>query len=329
MAVNFNEIINPYLDKFPELSTRSVSNLIFKEHKLQFKDAEQVRALVRGRRGSKGKKSLNSYDEKYYTKEAIQRKYNLPPSIETPYEPYRITGNKALIFSDVHIPFHNIKAIETMFDYCKDINIDTVVINGDFMDCFSVSRFNPEPSVIRFKDEIKYTKDFLKELKKIFKNARIYYKFANHEKRLEDYFKIKAPEIFDINEFKLNILLDLYNIGIEYIEDNRYIILNNNLTIWHGHEFRNGITSPANPARTAFMRAKENSIIGHYHQSSEHSETDINGKVVTCWSLGCLSELHPAYMPLNRWCHGFAIYTKENNDFWHINNHRIIKGRVV
>jgi hypothetical protein len=56
----------------------------------------------------------------------------------------------------------------------------------------------------------------------------------------------------------------------------------------------------------------------------------MNGKSVTTWSLGCLSELNPAYMPLNKWNHGFAIVDlSDNGEDFHVKNYRIHKGKIL
>jgi hypothetical protein len=137
-----------------------------------------------------------------------------------------------------------------------------------------------------------------------------------------------APEIFGLPEFRLEILLDLFNKGIEYIPEDRYIDLSG-LYLYHGHEFRNAVSSPANPARTAFLRSKDCAVVAHHHQPSEHTEKSINDKIITCWSLGSMCELHPKWMPLNKWAHGFAEYERHKDDFWVVKNKRIIGNKVV
>ena len=52
------------------------------------------------------------------------------------------------------------------------------------MDCFDISNFNKEPDLIRFNDERDYTKQFLIELKRIYPNAKIYYKLVNKKETL-------------------------------------------------------------------------------------------------------------------------------------------------
>jgi hypothetical protein len=54
------------------------------------------------------------------------------------------------------------------------------------------------------------------------------------------------------------------------------------------------------------------------------------GNVTTTWSVGCLSELHPAYMPINKWNWGVASVELDTNkkDFI-VHNKRISKGRIL
>jgi predicted phosphodiesterase len=325
-----SKIITDYLDRFPNLPNMTLAKKIYNENKLQFNTLDTVRTAIRKLKGASGKQHLKSLgNDKYLPENKKIEKYNLPESIKQIYEPYNIYGNKILIFADLQIPFQDNNAISLMFDYAVDKDIDTIIIAGDLMDCFSVSYFNKEPDKIRFIKEKELTKQFLRELKRIFPKAKIYYKFGNHEKHYELYMMSKASEIFENPEFKLNVLLDLYNIGINYIEEDRYIIVNGELKVIHMHEYKNGITSPANPARTTFLRTKSNTISAHHHQTGQHSESKINGEIISCWSLGCLCGLNPKWMPLNKWNHGFAIYTKEDNNFWHVKNYMIIQGHVV
>jgi predicted phosphodiesterase len=323
------EIILKNLSDFPNLQNRTLATQIYNQNKLLFKDLEEVRNSIRYYRGVSGKAKLKSIaTDKFLYAEKRVEKYNLPKAIETDYKPYSIIGDKGVIFADSHVPFHSIKALETMFDYTANKNIDFVIIDGDGMDCFEISNFCNDPTIITFPEERDRMKQFLDELKHVYSSAKIYYKFGNHEKRFETYLEAKAPELYGLKEFRLEILLDLYNKGIEYIPEDRYIDLMG-LNILHGHEYKNAITSPANPARTFFLRTKDTTIGGHYHQPSEHPEPTISGKILTCWSLGCMCDLHPKYMPLNKWVNGFAVYERYDETFWHVDNKKIIEGRVV
>jgi hypothetical protein len=76
------------------------------------------------------------------------------------------------------------------------------------------------------------------------------------------------------------------------------------------------------------MRAKTNVLAGHNHRSSNHTESNLNGEIVSAWSTGCLSELHPQYMPINSWNLGFSFVTTEDDGGFDVDNLSIIKGKI-
>ena len=67
-------------------------------------------------------------------------------------------------------------------------------------------------------------------------------------------------------------------------------------------------------------------MAGHWHQTSEHAESTLGGRSIACWSTGCLCELHPPYMPLNKWNHGYAIVDVTAGGNFQVQNKKIIKG---
>jgi hypothetical protein len=101
-----------------------------------------------------------------------------------------------------------------------------------------------------------------------------------------------------------------------------------NMIIMHGHEFGQSVFSPVNSARGLYMKAKANCAVGHHHQTSEHTEKDVNGNVVTTFSIGSLCGLSPDYFPYNKWNHGFATIETEPNGDYEFRNYRIINGKV-
>jgi len=79
-----------------------------------------------------------------------------------------------------------------------------------------------------------------------------------------------------------------------------------------------------------YLRGKTSAFQGHNHSTSEHTEPDMNGKITTTFSIGCLSELHPMYMPLNKWNHGCAdVDLDPNGEDYEFRNKRIYKGRIL
>jgi hypothetical protein len=256
--------------------------------------------------------------------------YNLPNSLETHYEAYKLPKecNDILFINDIHLPYHSLTALNIALKYGFDKKVNTIFINGDLIDFYAISRFQKDPRKRDLGTEIKTTRDFLAVLRKIFPLAKIFYKLGNHDVRWEHYLIEKAPDLLGLSEFNLESILKLADHDITMIPDKQIVHIGK-LTALHGHELGTSIMSPVNIARGLYLKAKDNAICGHHHQSSEHTEPNINGKVVTCWSVACLSELHPDYAPINKYTHGFAhvrVVDEEGN--FEVTNLRIINGKI-
>jgi predicted phosphodiesterase len=254
--------------------------------------------------------------------------WNLPEEDHNDIEPYYLTSSKKiLILSDIHFPFQHNQALETALEYGYKKGVDTIVLNGDILDMYSVSRWEKDPRKrVGISHELDIARNFLKALRTNFTDAQIVFKEGNHEERMETYLRVKAPELLDTDEFSLEVLLRMNEIGGRYVK-NKKIIKAGHLNIIHGHEFGRSVFSPVNPARGFYNRGKVNLIAGHNHQTSEHSEPNMNGKEISCWSTGCLCDLRPAYMPYNKWNHGGAIVKMYGDDFL-VDNFKIIKGKI-
>jgi predicted phosphodiesterase len=254
---------------------------------------------------------------------------DLPPSQESNYQPYKlpINHNNILIIGDLHIPYHNIPALTLALKYGMENEVNTILLNGDVIDFYAISRFEKDPRKRNFGHEVLMTRQFLGTLRKLFPNAAIYYKCGNHDVRYDHYIMRNAPDLLGMNEFSFESLMHLDQHNITFIPD-KQIIRAGNLTILHGHELGQSVFSPVNIARGLFLRAKDNALCGHHHQASEHSEPNINGKLTTCWSVACLCELHPDYMPINKHHHGFAHVKIMDTGEFDVSNYRIVNGKI-
>ena len=321
--------------KFPDLPTLTLAKKLIADFPELYNSVESARGAVRYYRGSKGKRNreirnITDFEPaKQATAMGIPNPFFLPESDEPEWEPYVIPPSvtRLLVLSDVHIPYHNIEAVTLALQYGKDKGVNGIMLNGDILDFYGLSSFEKDPRKRRFSEELEMGRQFLRILRKEFDGVPIYFKLGNHEQRYERYLRIKAPELLDVSEFRLDVLLKFGELGIELIDDMR-IVHFGRLNIMHGHEFGRSVFSPVNPARGAYMRAKENCIIGHHHQTSSHAEPTMNGKVINTWSTGALCELHPTYMPINKWNRGFAYVEREPDGDFTVHNHTIINGKV-
>ena len=151
---------------------------------------------------------------------------------------------------------------------------------------------------------------------------------GNHCIRWEKFLLRKVREIFDDSYFQLENRLRLNEERVHLLDD-KVLVKAGKLSITHGHHVFKGIFSPVSPARGAYMKAKQSVIVGHLHRASHHPEIDLDGNVVSCWSVACLCELRPDYSPLvSNFQHGFAHITVEDNGQYHVRNFQIIKGKL-
>lgn len=317
------ELALQYREKYGwEMPTLKLARIMYAENKLLFSTLDSARITLRGLEGKAAKcaKVIKEVDER------PKNPYNLPKSDEAIYEPFRIKAKRLLILSDIHIPYHSIDALTCAFDYAKKEKPDAILLNGDTLDFFGLSRFSKDPKSRSFAEELRTFKGFMDIIKKTF-NAQIYFKIGNHEERYFHFLWMKAHEIVGVEEFELENIIKARAEGIEIIKDKR-IIKAGDLNVIHGHEFGGSVFSPVNIARGLFLRGKVSAIQGHNHCSSEHTEPNMNGDIMTTWSMGCLCELHPAYLPINKWNHGFALVDIEGSNF-DVRNKRIYKGRVL
>lgn len=327
------EIVRPFLEKFPDHGDLTLAKLIYKKHPIAFKDVENCRSIVRNVRGHNGVKNLKATGKKDLYKPITNNTnpYKLPESEEKVREPFILPKacNNILLISDLHIPYHSIDAITAALDYGKKEEINTVVINGDLIDFAMISRFEKDLRKRDVRFEFDTTKEFFRVLRRTFPNAKFYWLKGNHCVRWEHFLMAKAPEIFNDPYFSLEERLKLSEERVEVLGD-KVLMKAGKLFIHHGHLFFRGFIAPVNSARGLFLRAKQSMICGHVHKISEHTETNLNGDIITCWSTGSLCELSPDYAPYaTNYAHGFAHIRTENDGSYNVKNFRIFKGKIL
>ena len=280
---------------------------------------EQARGMVRYYRGAAGDVHRKALDPAKYVP-----RVSIPESDNEPWEPLELTAADfpALCIGDLQVPFHDEDVVAMAIERGREMKAKTVIIMGDFGDYYQLSHFLRDPRKRDFPAEAQMCRDIIAEIRRALPKARIIWKKGNHEFRLDAYIMRQAPELFglDVLSFKSVYQLDKYR--VELVDDKR-LIRYKQLFLLHGHEYRGGMNSPVNPARTLFLKAKRSAAEWHFHRSNAHTDKAINDDITTTWSVGCLCGLHPEYMPLNDWQHGFAeIYVDEYGE-WRFKNRKI------
>ncbi len=298
-----------------------------------FASVEDARSAVRYYTGSTGKKRRESLEktnilmiqkstiEEGLLKSGIVSKHTSLKKIPLP-------KGKWLILCDIHIPFQHDQALAAAIHYGIAQGCTNVLLNGDILDCYDISRFSKETNRPKIKEEIEMGKSFLTYLRSLFPNGLMYYKLGNHEERMRHYILRNARELSDLPELELDSLLDFKALNIKRID--REILTAGKLAILHGHETGESVLAPVNAARGMFLKTKSCVIFGHQHQRSVHEESDIFGNSMVVHSLGALCHLDPEYKPMGymKWSHGAGILEVQDRGKYNIENFKILNGEI-
>jgi hypothetical protein len=326
-----DKVIYEYLEDFPEYPTLTIAKMICEDYPSMFNTLEDARQSVRYRRNERIERKAEKREKFERTpeqKKAALGTFKLPDSDYQKKDDYLIPvgNNRGLIMNDIHIPYHDMTALEAAITHGIDFKPNFIYLNGDTIDMYQASRFIKDRLKRDLAGELELTREFLRMLQDTF-SCTIYFKMGNHEDRWEHYMMTKAPELLGIKDFKLSEVLRFGELGVQQV-DSKQLCRMGNMIIMHGHEFGQSVFSPVNSARGLYMKAKANCAVGHHHQTSEHTEKDVNGNVVTTFSIGSLCGLSPDYFPYNKWNHGFATIETEPNGDYEFRNYRIINGKV-
>ena len=244
------------------------------------------------------------------------------------------TCNKIGVISDAHWPFHDLRrdgdgnysgAYLTAIEWLRNCGIDTLLLNGDMMDCYNLSSHEKVENNRSWKWELDAARVMVKHLRQFFGDkVRIVYREGNHEERLKRYLAQKAKELE--GTIVLEEMLGLHEQGIEWV-DERAKVKAGKLWIDHGHEWFGG--GGVNPARNYRMKAVDNVMVGHVHKTStDLFRRPLDGTFIAGWSVGCLCDLNPRYAPRNNWNHGVALVELEAQGNFTVHNKVILQGVV-
>jgi len=312
------DIVKKAIARFPNLPVRTIARYILMQSGEYFDgDYEKIRSSVRWHLGKAGKRS-----------KANER--TTPPTMPLTWRmkrtPYHLNPGLWLLLFDVHVPFHEPKAVEAAIKYGQDQKVTGILFPGDLQDCAAVS-FWASARKRDFDRELEIFIDFLDFIEKEFPDQEKVWLPGNHEYRLPRYYQSKAPELIGVPLQAFDTVLALEQRKITRLEYNQ-IVMAGKLPVLHGHEFR--ISTVVNPARGLFLKTKSWAMCGHCHTTSEHTDKNIQGQLLTTWSTGCLCDLSPDYSPYgNRWNWGFALVNVEKNGAFTVLNKRILPNGVV
>jgi predicted phosphodiesterase len=223
---------------------------------------------------------------------------------------------KIVIANDFHIPFHNPQAVDNWLEFCEDLQPEYIVINGDFLDCFSISSFPKLPGKPLLQDELDMGIEILDELRGKCPDAEIWYLQGNHEERLARLVK-DNDGLFRLRAMQLENLLELDRNDIHYREYMNALEIGD-LSVVHGNIARKHSAYSAKGTVQDF--GYNNVVVGHTHRMGWYMHDGANGRRRGLENGGLFSKEQADYMdgPAN-WQNGFCtVYQDEEKDFLQI-----------
>ena len=232
----------------------------------------------------------------------------------------KINNGLVVVGSDVHIPFQDDRAVACFIKYCKEKQPEAIVLNGDILDMFMLSRFTKGEGRNPL-EEMTMCQGFLDSLRKAVPNADIYYVIGNHENRLEKYVLNKAPELASLIEDVFTII----KTSDYKVRGCASVTFNDNFVCKHG-------TLLGNKSGLSAIKEMENAYMsgatGHTHRLCKYIARKSGRKFV--WlETGCLCSLNPEYMINPNWQAGFAQLEFKNGKLYNSKVIEIEKGKIL
>jgi hypothetical protein len=335
-------LIEELMTSQPKLSKGSMATLLYKQYPEVFKTRELTRSRIRyitGTTGSRLRKYIDVGDLPKEYQDVNELHDELPEEYQTfKWEPFQLPdiGGVWLILGDMHVPFHKNRVIMSAIEYAKrqyGKALKGLFLNGDFMDQYWSSWWPIDSSIVSSAQEIRASQQMLFYILNQLQPEYMVYKEANHEYRFQKMVK-HNPQLSGVkavtDAISIENLLAFKHIQsklrkpceMEVVHRGNYAYYKE-LAIIHGDELGRGTANLVNPARTAFLRTKSIVLTHHFHQTSAHSEQNLQGIQTPCWSVGCLCNIHPEYAPFAhlKSNHGFAFLDTRGK--WDVRNLRI------
>ncbi len=230
------------------------------------------------------------------------------------------------VLNDVHVPFQDPTAWSLALTILRDVQPDIVVVNGDFVDFFAISRFSKDPRrKLELGLEIKEARSVLQQLFERVPTRQWIFIEGNHEARLRAFIWNRAVELIGLDELELPNLLRLD--GVLYLRHPDTpcptdtfaapLVRMGMLYILHGDTFRM-VSTAVNVARCLFLRTLKNLIVGHWHRADVWVQKDFEGHEHGCWIVPCLALPRPHWDSGRIWGQGLALVEMTPRGFFRV-----------
>ena len=231
-----------------------------------------------------------------------------------------------LIFGDLHVPFHDIRAIKVMCQIIGDLRPDRIIENGDGLDCYLFSKFSKDPARAEtFQREREIHGGITKIIRETSPESAYLYLGGDEDNHLQRYVKniVWANNLSDVPELQIP--------GILYLEDDEYtegpIFLRDTFRISHG------IRYGENSTKLSMIDYMISGLQNHSHRMGCYYRTTATHSYVYAQN-GHMSDVDKAWKKHPNWQQGFSIlYMRADGGFQIeqipiVNHKAIFRGKL-
>ena len=212
----------------------------------------------------------------------------------------------AVVANDFHGIFRDKKTCKLLFDFIKRQKPDEIILAGDVIDFYSISKFLKDP---RRKWDVQKEVDdaytILVDLKRSAPRAKIHYIEGNHETRLQKFLWGKSPALTTIRNLQFEKLMELDKLKVKYHTAKKGYQFGD-LFIYHGSLVRakGGYT-----ARGELEKNGCSGMSGHSHRDGKAPSRKRGGQLCW-WENFCLCDLDAEYIDgIADWSQGWSKVT--------------------
>jgi hypothetical protein len=217
-----------------------------------------------------------------------------------------------VVANDFHVPWHDEQALALLQLFLQREKPDWLILNGDLMDFWEISRFDLTPRTGKaFIEEIKIGKGILKSFRHILPRARITWIEGNHEFRLRKYLIRQAKELYGLPGLSVPDLFGLKKLGIDYVPchplaskfTDNFIKVG---SLYVGHWDK--ISVHGGYAAKGLVETKGVSLLqAHTHRFGAHARTTVDGRVLLGIENFCMCRREASYVTRPNWQLGFSV----------------------
>ncbi len=211
---------------------------------------------------------------------------------------------KSIIANDFHGQFRDKATCKLLFQFIKREKPDKIILNGDIVDFYSISRFDKDPARKEdLQDELNDCYNLLVDIRDSAPDAEIDFEEGNHELRLRKYLRSKAAAIASLDALKIETLLGLEELEIKYNRDGQWL---GDLFVYHGSLIR---SKAGYTAHAELLKNGCSGISGHSHRDAKAPVRHRGGQLCW-WENFCMCDLNPEYVKgIANWTQGWSVVT--------------------